>query len=432
MRISLILAIFLFSVVLMYRRKMNALIGLPAMAILIAACADVPLNVILSEVIAEGALRLHNPIVVIIFGAALAEIVKKSGIVEVLIRNTAEFLGDRKILVSILLMLIVSLLFTVLGGLGAIVMVGAIVFPIMISMGISKLNAACIFLMGLSLGGSLNLMNWSLFTEVLKLSPSEIMRYVLMFFPVALLVAISFIFIELKKEGATSFRLQLKEQHKTVGPSVFAYFTPIVPVVLVFAFGIRAMMSEDPAKAFQFPIIAAMFIGIVYGVLTCPKSAGPKGKLLSRSLFDGIANVAPAVALMIGIGMLLKAVANPAVKALLTPITSSILPTDGLSYVIVFTALAPLALYRGPLNIWGMGSGLVAIIKDAGTIPAGAIMAALMAVGQIQGVSDPTNTYNVWIANYLGTDVVKIMKRTLLYMWIVALLGLLIATSIYY
>lgn len=435
MRLVLIIAIFLVSVIAMYRKKMNALIGLPLMALLIAFCAGIPAESILNDIVSDGALRLHNPIVVIIFGATLAEVVKRSGIVEVLIKNTAEFLGDKKLLVTILLMLIVTLLFSVLGGLGAIVMVGSIVFPILISMGISKLNAACIFLMGISLGGTLNLMNWSLFTEVLKLSQTEILRYVLFFFPIALLISIAFVVLELRREGGTSFRalvLELKAESSREGPSAFAYLTPVIPVVLVSLFGVRALMSPHPDDAFQFPIIAAMAIGICYGVLTSPKSVGSKAKLLSRSLFDGIANVAPAIALMFGIGMLLKAVAHPAVKALLATPAASLLPTSSLSYVILFTVAAPLALYRGPLNIWGMGSGLVAVIKDSGTIPAAAIMAALMAVGQIQGVSDPTNTYNVWIANYLGTDVVKIMKRTLLYMWVTALLGLVVAVLLYY
>lgn len=432
MRVYLIIAIFLISVLLMYRKKMNALIGLPSMAVLIGLAADLPFKTILSEIIAEGALRLHNPIIVVIFGAALAEIVQRSGIVGVLIKNTAEFLGDRKYLVTTLLMLVVALLFTVLSGLGAIVMVGSIVFPILISMGISRLNAACIFLIGLSLGGTLNLMNWSLFTEVLKLSQAEIMRYVLLYFPVTLVVSIAFIVIELRKESGTSFRLALKSESQSGGPNVFAYFTPLVPVILVFAFGIRALLSDTPDTEFQFPIIAAMFLGIVYGVVTAPKSAGPKAKLFSKSLFDGISNVGPAIALMLGIGMLLKAVANAQVKALLAPVAAAVLPQGALSYVLVFTLCAPLALYRGPLNIWGMGSGLVALIKDSGAMPAAAIMGALMAVGQIQGVSDPTNTYNVWIANYLGTDVVKIMKRTLLYMWITALLGLVVAVFLYY
>ena len=84
-------------------------------------------------------------------------------------------------------------------------------------------------------------------------------------------------------------------------------------------------------------------------------------------------------------------------------------------YVIIFSIFAPLALYRGPLNIWGMGFGLGKLM--AVVMPAAAVMAALLSVGQIQGVCDPTNTHNVWIANHLGLEVNQILKRTMLYVW---------------
>lgn len=413
---------------------MNTLVGLPVMAILISLAAGIPFQDIATTIVSEGSLRLHNPMIVIIFGAALAEIVNKSGIVEVLIKNTAEFLSDRVYLISILLFLVIALLFTVLGGLGAIVMVGSIVFPIMISLGISKLTSSCIFLLGISLGGTLNLVNWSLYMEVLKLSQSEILRYIIYFLPMALVISIFFIVWEIRKEGGSSFKKKTPNTSgkKLNSPHIAAFLTPVVPVVLVFAFGIKSMFFSEPGKGFDFPIIAAMFIGIVYGIFTAPRHLGSKVKLLTKSLFDGISNVAPALVLMIGIGMLLKAVAHPIVKELLGPMMTSIVPRNALSYIIFFTVLAPLALYRGPLNLWGMGSGLITLIKDTAFLPATSIMAALQAVGQIQGVCDPTNTHNVWIANYMGIDVIKIMKKTILYMWVTALLGLIIAAILYF
>ncbi|MGB9663759.1 MAG: citrate transporter, partial [Ignavibacteria bacterium] len=94
--------------------------------------------------------------------------------------------------------------------------------------------------------------------------------------------------------------------------------------------------------------------------------------------------------------------------------------------VITFTLLAPFALYRGPLNVWGMGYGLAGILLASGMNP-GAIMGLLLGVGQIQGVSDPTNTQNVWLANELKIDVQKILWNTLPYTWVVAFLGLIAA-----
>ncbi|UCC69697.1 MAG: citrate transporter, partial [Armatimonadota bacterium] len=85
--------------------------------------------------------------------------------------------------------------------------------------------------------------------------------------------------------------------------------------------------------------------------------------------------------------------------------------------------------YRGPLNIWGMGFGLATIM--AAPLGAPAVMAALFSVGQLQGVCDPTNTHNVWIANYVGVDVQRILRTTLLYVWAAAALGLIIAAFLF-
>ncbi|MBE0558734.1 MAG: citrate transporter, partial [Proteobacteria bacterium] len=97
-----------------------------------------------------------------------------------------------------------------------------------------------------------------------------------------------------------------------------------------------------------------------------------------------------------------------------------------LGYVLVFTLLGPLALYRGPLNVWGLGYGVGGVLLATG-VPAGAVMGILMSLGIIQGVSDPTNTQNVWIANEVRLDVNVILWRTLPYSWIAAALGLVIA-----
>jgi hypothetical protein len=59
-------------------------------------------------------------------------------------------------------------------------------------------------------------------------------------------------------------------------------------------------------------------------------------------------------------------------------------------------------------------------------------MAMLMSVGQIQGICDPTNTANIWIATYLNTDTQVLLKRTIPYAWTAVLLGLMLSVSLGY
>jgi hypothetical protein len=44
-------------------------------------------------------------------------------------------------------------------------------------------------------------------------------------------------------------------------------------------------------------------------------------------------------------------------------------------------------------------------------------MAAFLAVGQIQGVCDPTNTHNVWLATFSKSSTEKFLRMTLPYVW---------------
>jgi hypothetical protein len=202
-----------------------------------------------------------------------------------------------------------------------------------------------------------------------------------------------------------------------------SYLTPVIPLLLILLFDMN--------------IIASFIIGLIYAAISTYRKNSLN--VFLKSILEGGAVVMPAVALMFGIGMLLNAMMGPPllptayktgwpVLTLLKPVMLYIQPKGFLSYVVMFGLMAPLALYRGPLNVWGMGYGIAAVFLAGGLNP-GAIMGILLAVGQIQGISDPTNTQNVWLANELRVDVQKLLWNTLPYTWLIALIGLIIAAS---
>jgi hypothetical protein len=145
-----------------------------------------------------------------------------------------------------------------------------------------------------------------------------------------------------------------------------------------------------------------------------------------KSIFEGFKDAAPAVFLMVGIGMLVKAVISPQISQMLGPLMARITPGSFLPYVVVFTVLAPLALFRGPLNIWGMGFGIIALMLKTGQLNASALMAAFLSTGQMQGVCDPTNTHNVWLASFLKIDVMELTQKSIMWVWLIACLGLIL------
>jgi H+/gluconate symporter-like permease len=424
-----LLAIFAVMAVLMYMNRLPAIVALPVMAIAIALAARVPWAD-LAAIISDGAFRLHKAYATAILGAVLAEIVSKTGVAETMVKKAAELGGDRPIPLALLLTAVVALLFTTLGGLGAVIMVATIVFPVLLALGVPQLTVGCLFLLGMSLGGVFNLTNWQLYRETIGLSIETILTFAI---PLAgLMGAATMVFavVQLRSVRLRRYWEDSARAERTAFAPWYSLLTPVIPLLPVLGFALYGMIFRPPWD-FEFPIITAMVIGIAYGILTAPRPRQGRVQLLTRGAIDGIGAVAPAVALMLGIGMLIEAVTHPQVLGSLRPLLGALLPTTRLGYVLVFTALAPLALYRGPLNVWGMGFGLAKMMAAAPGLSPAAVMAALLSVGQIQGACDPTNTHNVWIANYVGVDVQRILRATIPYVWVAAALGLVIGALLF-
>ncbi|HEY9871116.1 MAG TPA: hypothetical protein V6D08_18260, partial [Candidatus Obscuribacterales bacterium] len=192
------LLVFLVMAALMYTRRISALLALPVMAVLIALVGGIPPQDILDKVMSEGALKLHNAYTTTMFGAMLAELVNRQGVARALIRWVAEFSGDNPFIIGILLTLVTALLFSTLGGLGAVIMVGTIVLPVMLSLGIANITAGGLFLFGISLGGMFNLANWQLYVDVLHIERSQIAYFVVRFAAVVAALILTFLAVELR------------------------------------------------------------------------------------------------------------------------------------------------------------------------------------------------------------------------------------------
>ena len=148
-----ILIVFFIFAALMMTQRISTLLALVLMALLIALIAGVPFygeQGILEDVIALGAVRPASAYAAVIFGAWLGQVMLQTGISQDMIRRAAELAGDRPLAVALVLGAVVALLFTTLGGLGAVIMVGTIVLPIMMSVGIKPMKAATNRVSGLS------------------------------------------------------------------------------------------------------------------------------------------------------------------------------------------------------------------------------------------------------------------------------------------
>ncbi len=495
-----VLIIFFIGAYLMFTRKLPALITLPLMAVFIVGGVMalgfvtngpgkyISLDDIFDGVISKGAIRLSEAIIVAFFGGILSFIMQKSGVAESLVKHGAELIGDNPLAVGVFSIGLIALLFTSIGGLGAIIMVSMVILPMLATVGVPPIVAGGIMLIGISVGGILNAGNWVLYTSVLGIPIDQVKTFALTLFLLTALMGVVFVCVELYRAGTVRsfkqigitlgisvgvaavlgyilyistggeesdevswiklFFLQIpvlgglmtivlfalldlftkikRWRHSIPTIKWYSYLIPIVPLVLIIVFNM--------------PILAAFLVGFIYAILVTARPGSMS--MTVQSMIQGSSAVMPAVILMIGIGILVSAVLGPpgwsppeaaeTIEGFKWPVNMAIaplfqrIPTDPIGYTIVFGLLAPLALYRGPLNIWGMGFGIATILVTGG-LPAVAVMVMLLTVGQVQGICDPTNTHNVWLANELRVDVQKLMWRTLPYVWVLVFIGLAVA-----
>ena len=390
----LIFITFIILAVLMATNKLSALLALPLMAVAIALIGGIPGNDFITKVLQEGPVRLNNAIITTMIGAILAQIMNKFKIAHTIVRWAAEFSGDNPFVIGIILTAITAILFTSMGGLGAVIMVGTVVLPVMMSQGLSSLTSAGLFLMGISLGGLFNLSNWTFYQQTFfpDKAPvefiSEMMGFIMPFSSIFMIIIIGFLLFNLSKNnqkkavwwilflviligavnifssGLSAIKIGFnfpewgknailiiagilmlitwiyQIRTKPEGVAIYSLITPFIPLILVLGF--------------KCPIIPAFLVGILHGLF----STWQKGHInkFTQAIFEGVSSVVPVLILMMGIGMLINAVSHPAISQIIQPYIIGIIPNNIVLYVIIFSILAPLTLYRGPLNLFGMGS----------------------------------------------------------------------------
>lgn len=418
-----ILLVFFIMVGLMMTRKVPTIIALPVMAIAISFIAGVTFMssdsekfTIVKDVLEAGSMRMSTAISGLVFGAIFGKVLSKVGITETIIKKAAELAGDKALPIALVFLAVCSVIFAASNGLGMVILVGTIIIPIMISAGLSPMISGIILLLSSAIGVTFSVNTLAVYLDVLKLDLDVVTGYSWMVGLPLIIVSVIMIIYYIQFQGKTSKAWAMPNNARN-GQQVraIALISPIVPVALVFAFKV--------------PLIASILIGIVVAlVLSTPKNPI---HVVSSAFVEGIQDVAGAMGLMIGIGMLLNAVMSSEVSAILQPAISLAIPKNQLMFVLIFGLLSPLAIYRGPLNVWGLGSGIISLLVASGMNPVAA-MVALRLDSNVQAVCDPTNSHNVWIADFTKTDVNEILKKTILWISVSTLIGLIISSFFLY
>lgn len=421
-----ILLVMAAGVAAMLTRKLPTAFALVILAVAIAFLAGAPLtgeNSVLDTVIQEGAPALAATMIAILLGSWLGKLLDETGIAGTLVRKIVEFGGDRPVVVALGVLAVSTLVGTVTGSAPAAMLAGIIGIPAMIAVGIPKVTAAGTILMGIAAGMPFELPIWQFFSTALELPVDTVRGFMLKLFPFALAAAILFVLIETRRRGVEhawslkSASAKPTSRRKQLGDAPwYALLTPLVPLVL--------------ALGLDVAILPSMLAGVLYALVTTTRP-GEMNKRLLRTLYGGFEIAAAPIVLFIAIGILLAAVKLPGAVEALEPLIKAVSPQNPVLFVIVFTLLVPLCLYRGPLNVFGLGAGIAGVLIAAGIYPPVAVLGLATSYNQVFGVSDPTSTQTVWSAQYAGVTPQQVMLRTLPYVWAVALGGFCVTAATY-
>ncbi|ROS75688.1 hypothetical protein EDF24_1259 [Curtobacterium sp. PhB130] len=425
-----IIVIMAIGVALILTGKLPTAFALVLLAVAIALAGGASFvgaeNSVLTTVIQNGAITLASTMVAILLGSWLGSLMRDTAIAATLVRKTVEFGGDRPVVIALGVLVISALCGAVTGSAPAALLAGVIGIPAMIAVGVPKVTAAGTILMGIGAGVPFELPVWQFFSTALHLPIPQVRSFMILLFPFAAAAAVAYVIVETRRRGtvhawslaapADGTRVVVSRRRRLGDAPWFALLTPLVPIVL--------------ALVLQVPIIPSLLAGVLFAVVTTTRP-GLWGTTMLRSLYDGFKVAAPPITLFIAIGMLLAAVGLPGSVAALRPIVEAVAPTNIWLYVIVFSVLVPLCLYRGPLNIFGLGAGIAGAMTAIGFYSPMAVLGLMTSYNQVFGVADPTSTQTVWASQYAGVSPQAVMVRVLPYVWVVAIAGIVLSAVKY-
>lgn len=422
--IGIILLITYFALIVYAAKGGNLMVGFLIMAVIWTALCIIGGELTWDEAMVDifqgGPESWGATAVNVIFGSWFGRVLVDTGIASKLIRSVTELGGDNPVIVTILLSVVTGVIFTSTFGAGAVVAIGIIVLPILMSLGVSKSLAVTSYLMSVGSGMYINTV---LFSQMQAIFPDMEYNnaYLSWAFPAMavqlVIIAIMIIFNmrTKKKKKRKAWALQVNDndpgEEKDI-PTI-ALITPIIPTTLSIAFGWLTI------PAF---IVGALFGLAITGFFTSYKEAA---RVISSTFYDGVIDVASLLGFLFILPMFnrIAGVAAPFFE----PILGGILPTTTIGLVIAFIILAPLGLFRGPLTIFGAGAATVGVINAIGTFETPFLFTLMYVPTIAMNLSAcPTQSWNLWALNYSKVSVKDFMKTGVIWAWIICAINLIL------
>lgn len=359
--------------------------------------------------------------VVVIFGSWFGQVLVKTGIASKIIRLAVELGGDKPLVTTILISIVTSLIFTSTFGAGAVVAIGVIVLPILLSLGVPKALAVSSYLMSVGSGMYVNIVLFKQMQGIFEgfQYDSNYLKFGFTAMAVQLLVVIIMLAVRLRKTkvshawAATATNTVTEEQVPGI-----ALITPVLPVIL--------------AIVFKWQPIPAFIVASFYALFVCGKIKSYKEceKVISKTFYDGVVDVASLLGFLFILPMFNKVAGFDSV--FFQSILGGIMPTSTLLLCVLFAIIAPLGLFRGPLTVFGAGAATLGILNGMGIFSAELLFPLIYIPTITMNISCcPTQSWNLWAINYSKTNTKDFLRSGVVWGWIICLVNSLIVYFMY-
>lgn len=369
---------------------------------------------VITKVFQQGPEGWGSVLVNFIFGAWFGRVMLDTGIASTIIKKTVELGGDKPVITSTLLSFITTLIFSSMFGAGAVVAIGVIVLPILLSLGIPKRLALVSFMLSVGAGLYINPVIFNQYQAFYLNSAGnqtyfynwDYLKWGFIALSVQLIAAIMITALFANKKAKTrSWAASVPNGEAQSHTPGIALLTPFIPVVL--AIGLKV------------PVIFGFLLAGFFALAVCGKLRSWDGatRIFNKTFYDGVIDTAPLVGFMLMIPMFNKAaeLAVPYFNVLL----GGVIPSSTLLIALIFAVIAPLGLFRGPLTLAGSGAATLGILKGIG-FSTNFLFPLMYAPTITMNISSCiTQSWVVWGINYTKVSTKDFLKLSVPAGWII-------------
>lgn len=416
--IGIILLITYFGLIYFAAKGGNLMIGFLVMAVIWAGLSivggELTWQSAMVDVFQGGPESWGATAVIVIFGSWFGRVLIETEIAATMIKKTVELGGDKPLVTTVLLSIVTGLIFTSTFGAGAVVAIGVIILPILMSLGVPKPLAVSSYLMSVGSGMYVNIVLFkqmqAIFTDVAY--DWNYLKFGFTAMGIQLAVIVLMLVFKLRKGKIHGWAAKSKVVEKKEIPGI-ALLTPIIPVVL--------------AIFFNWQPIPAFIVASLYALLVCGKLPNYRegSKLITRTFYDGVVDVASLLGFLFILPMFNKVsgIAAPFFQSII----GGVIPTSTILLCILFVVVAPFGLFRGPLTVFGAGSATIGILKAIGSFSSPLLFALMYIPTITMNLSAcPTQSWNLWALNYSKVSVKEFISTGVPWAWLICILNTIV------